>query len=235
MKDGTRYAKKVKKAFALLAPAARKHTLPEPMPPIDQLVLSQLSWNSTPTAAARALKKLSEEMIDLNELRVSTVREIAAMIREDHPSATECARDLSKSLHDIFRREHAVSLDSLLDMGRREAKQYLESLEGVNAYVAASLMLWSLGGHAIPVSQRLLRALKKEELVSPDAGGAEVQSFLERNISAADGKLFAVAMEKLAAQKGGRTASASKARGPAVSASCESKKVAAAARRRKKK
>jgi len=234
MKDGTRYAKKVKKVFAQLTPAARKHPIPEPTSPIEQLVLAQLAWDSTPTAAARAFKKLKEEMIDLNDVRVSTVREIAIVIRDDHPRANECARNLSKSLHDVFRREHAVTLDSLLNMGRREAKQYLESLDGVNHYVAASLMLWSLGGHAIPVSERLLRALKKEELVAPDAGGAEVQAFLERNISAADGKLFCVAMEKFASQKGGRSTSASRTSDAGSSAAKEAKKVAASRRRKKK-
>ena len=107
------------------------------------------------------------------------------------------ASALRRALNAIFRKEHAVNLDRLHSLGRREARQYLEDLDGVDACAAASVMLWSLGGHAIPVDQRLLDAMRREELVAPSATVAEVQAFLERNINANDAKTFCLLMQKL--------------------------------------
>ncbi len=202
MKNGSMYAKRVKECYKQLQPTVTTEPPSELSDPIEQLVVAQLGWDALPTTAQRACRKLTEQMIDLNEVRVSTPREIAAVIREFVPNPVECARNISRSLNSVFIRENAVNLGPLRDKGRREAREYLESLDGVNPYVAASVMLWSLGGHAIPVNQRLLRALQKEDLVDPDADVAVVQAFLERNVAAAEARMFCHVMEKLAAQKG---------------------------------
>jgi endonuclease III len=212
MKNGTLYAKRVKTYYRRLRGSAPKEPPPGSTDPLEQLMLAQLSWDASTSAAQKACRNLSEKMIDLNEVRVSTVREIASVIREYVPNPMECARSISRSLNDVFRRENRVSLEVLKDCGRRDARQYLESLNGVNAHAAASVLLWSLGGHAVPVNQRLLRALRKEDLVDPGAGVAEVQAFLERHVAAAEAKTFCLVMEKLAAQKGSPPASGKRAK-----------------------
>lgn len=202
MKNGAMYGKRVEGYFKKLKGTVSADPKDDTIRPIEQLMIAQLSWDAAPTNAQRAWRSLAEEMIDLNEVRVSTPREIAAVVRDFVPNAMECARGISLSLNGIYRRENTVDLGTLGAKGRREARQYLESLDGVNAYVAASVLLWSLGGHAIPVNQRLLRALRKEDLVDPEADSAVVQAFLERHVSAVDAKVFCQLMEKLAAQKG---------------------------------
>ena len=202
MKDGAQYAKRVREFYKRLRTVVTTEPPTEATDPLDQLVYAQLSWDAAPANAHKARRKLTEQMIDLNEVRVSTSREIAAVIREFVPNPMECARSISRSLNAIFDRENFVGLARLGEKGRREARQYLESLDGVNSYVSASVLLWSLGAHAIPVNQRLLRGLKKEQLVDPDADAAAVQAFLERHVAASEAKTFCRVMEKLAAQKG---------------------------------
>ncbi|MHC4062873.1 MAG: hypothetical protein ACYSUI_00010 [Planctomycetota bacterium] len=209
MKNGTAYARRVKRVYRKLRSAA-KEPLPEegadPPDPLDQYVLAMLGWETTPAQAARALAELTQHMVDLNEVRVATVREISTAIRNTVPNSMECARNISRSLNDIFRRENRVSLDSLRDKGRREARHYLESLQGAIPYATASVLLWSMGAHAMPVSRRLIDALRAEDLIDADAQPSEVQAFLERNIAASDAMHFCMTMERFADQHAAQSA-----------------------------
>ena len=101
---------------------------------------------------------------------------------------------LIDALQHLYDKENTLGMDRLDNMGRREARQYLESLNGMDEYAVATVMLWSLGGHAIPVNDAMLQTLCDEDLVNPDATRAEVQAFLERHISAAEGRLFVTVM-----------------------------------------
>lgn len=204
MRGGTEYAKRVRRVYKKVRESVGPPPEIKPTNPLEQLVLALLSWEASATDAAKAYRRLTEKMTDLNEVRVSSVREIAAVIREFTPNSTECARNISRALNAIFHRENGVTLDSIHDRGRREARQYLESLDGVTPYAAASVQLWSLGGHAIPVDRRLLEALRREGLADPEATPEVVQAFLERNIPAAKAKDFCHAMAKFAAGKPGR-------------------------------
>ena len=212
MKNGTLYAKRVKRVYKQLQTRDGPAISEESSPPVEQLVRALLGWESTPADADEAFVALNETMVDLNEVRVATVPEIEVVIRDLIPNSTQCARGISRSLNSIYRREHRVSLDQLRDKGRREARQYLESLNGISPYASASVLLWSLGAHAIPVRQKLLEALRSNNLIDPDAGPSDVQGFLERNIAAVEAKRFCLTMEKLVGQTAKSTAKAAAAK-----------------------
>ncbi|MCP4250609.1 MAG: hypothetical protein GY778_26500 [bacterium] len=213
MKNGTLYAKRVKRVYKQLQTRDGPSVSEEPSPPVEQLVRALLGWESTPAVADQAFRALFEKMVDFNEVRVATVPEIDIVIRDLVPNSSQCARSISRSLNSIYRREHRVNLDELRDKGRREARHYLESLNGISPFASASVLLWSLGAHAIPVRQGLLEALRSNDLIDPDAGPSEVQGFLERNIAAAEAKRFCLTMEKLVDQKPKAAASKNKATG----------------------
>ncbi len=206
MRRGTEYAKRVRRVYRKHRDGAGRRPETAPTEPLEQLVLALLSWEASDTAAAKAYRKLMVQMADLNEVRVSSVREIAAVILEFIPNSTDCAQNISSALDGIFRRENGISLSLLHGKGRREARQYLDSLEGVTPFAAAAVQLWSLGGHAITVNRRLLEALRRANLVDVEAAVEVVQAFLERNIPADQAKDFCHVMAKFALQKGPRVA-----------------------------
>lgn len=201
MKHGKEYAKRVQKLFNKLRReqgSAFTPTPPDP-DPLNQLLLALLGESTTETKARTALNVLNQRMVDMNELRVSPVSDVAEIISDYIPDATRAAAAICRALNSVFDREHTVSLDTLVQKGReakREAKQYLESLDGVGPYATATVMLNTLDAHAIPVDNLLLQVFKREKLVDPNAGVAEVQAFLERNISATEGPLFVALMKK---------------------------------------
>lgn len=133
---------------------------PEPAAdPIDEFVWSFLLWESTPTKATHALRRIRAETVDFNEFRVALPVEIRGMLGERYPMVTERSVRLRAALDDIFRKEHAVSLARLLTLTKRESRQQLDSIEATPPYVAARVQLVALGGHAVPLDQRTLDLL----------------------------------------------------------------------------
>lgn len=192
MKQGTAYAKLIKRLHHDLVKKHGKPPQREPMEPLQALLIGILAMDTPGAAKAHAMfQKLRERMVDLNEMRVTPVIELTAMIGNSLPNGEDKAGRIVMALNDVRRRQDTLDLSFLRQRGRREAREYLESLEGVTPYAAAFVVLFSLGGHAIPVDQLTVHILRQQKLVNEHADRVEVQSFLERNISAADAIEFA--------------------------------------------
>lgn len=199
MKDGTRYAGRFKRAYAKLRNAATIPRIPEWPDPIERLATAVLGVECGDDPASRAIKKLNEAMVDWNEVRTSYPSEIHRAIGNQIPSAEVRCGNLIRALNAIYNREHSVSLERLKTVGKREARHYFDELEGVDDYAGACVILWSLGGHAIPVGDRVLSALRESDLVHPSATRADVQAFLERHVAADKAKETCLVLETLKA------------------------------------
>ena len=211
MKSGTVYAAKLKKLYAKLRAAMPKPDIPEPDDPLHRLAVSILGIRAGEERATQAVNRALAEMVDWNEIRVSSAAELHRAIGNAVPDALQRCKLLVRALQAIYDKENRVSLDRLLTLRRRESKEFLDKLDGIDAFAAASVQLWSLGGHAIPVDDRLLDELRKAELVEPSADRAEVQAFLERNVSAADAKAFCILMRDWDASWTGKSRSKKRA------------------------
>jgi hypothetical protein len=151
-----------------------------------RLVYSFMAWESCPSRASQATRRLLGSVIDYNEMRVCLCDELAGMIGERYPRAAErCAR-LRSTLNELFRREHAVSLARATTLGKREAREYLESLEGMPPFVAARMGLVVLGGHAFPLDERLYQTLLEESALPEAMPIAEASNWLERQFRAGE-------------------------------------------------
>ncbi len=199
MKDGTRYAGRFKRAYTKLKQGAAIPELPEWPDPIERLATAILGVESGDGPASRAIKKLNEVMVDWNEVRASYPSEIHRVIGNQVAQAELRSGELIRALNAIYNQEHVVSLDRLKTVGKREARHYFEQLDGIDAYASASVILWSLGGHAIPVGDRVLAVLRESDLVHPSANRADVQAFLERHVAADKAKETCLVLETLKA------------------------------------
>lgn len=195
------------KAFeALLKRLRSEHGDPPPDPAHEgrpesaspllwQLVFSILAWEASPARAVAACKRLHAEVIDYNELRVCLPDEIATIIGERYSRAIERATRLRSTLNDLFRRQHAVSLDHLTTMNKRDARAYLESLEGCPAYAAARVTLFELDGHAMPVDHRLMNALGAHHALPETDDVHTASTWLERQLRTGEAKQAAQLLE----------------------------------------
>lgn len=201
MKDGTRYADRLKKAYAKAIHGVSDADIPDSADPIRSLAAGILGTDGGPDRAERQLNKALSSVVDWNEIRVSNAQEVGELMGDTSPDSLRRCQNLIDALQAIYDRENKVSLDRVKSLGRRESRQFLESLKGVDEYAVACVVLWSFGGHAIPVWNNILGSLREAELVHPSATRSEIQAFLERNIPAADARAFVLKVGALASGK----------------------------------
>ncbi len=154
--------------------------------PIDVLVLSLLMWESTAAKAKTAYERIQQRIVDFNDLRVSMPQEITGFIGSRYPRAEERSQRLRAVLRNIYHREHAVSLERLGTMGKREIKKYLHSLDGIVPFAADRVMLLCFGTHCIPVDENLQSALLKTGACEESLDLSELSSWLSRQVKASE-------------------------------------------------
>lgn len=191
LKKLTSLLKRLKSKYAPAPADAADPSTPAPAPlgadPIlTELLVSMLLWDAASAQARHALKRLHEHLVDLNELRVCVPEEIAEILGEKYPLGPERSLRLRSALSDIYQREHCVQLSHLPGLGKREARGYLESLDGVPAFAAARTFALALGGHAVPVDHRLRDLLLAENVAEEGHTCGTLQAWLERSIGADD-------------------------------------------------
>lgn len=166
------------------APPTRAIDAGEPV--LGELVWSFLLWESTTARAHAAAKRIASAIVDFNELRVCLPDELVRLLGERYPRAAERALRLRAALSDVVRREHGMSLQRLESLGKREARAYLESLDGVPPFVAARVTAAALGGHAVPVDERLLARLIDAEILTQGTDVVGAGAALDRRVRADD-------------------------------------------------
>ncbi|MBI1189983.1 MAG: hypothetical protein GC200_04785 [Tepidisphaera sp.] len=201
----------LKKLTSLLKRVRSKYAPPaaEPAAPVlgadrvlTELLISMLLWDATTGQARHACKRLHEHLVDLNDLRVCVPEETAEILGEKYPAGLERAMRLRSLLGDIYNREHAVQLTGLEGLGKREARAYLESLEGVTHFAAARTFAIALSGHAAPVDNRLRELLVSEGVASEEMSCTALSTWLERSIGADDMPESVVALQAWADEEG---------------------------------
>ena len=190
MKNSSEYSKKLRRLYNSLK---RKYPKIQPITHddlVEALIYSIVSENLTARAAQTAMKRLAENFVDFNDLRVSRSEEIIETLGEDTPETKQIASSLTRALAAVFNRYNTLSLEALKNIGKRPAKQALGQMDGTSRFVVNYCVLTALHGHAIPLTGRMLEYLRDDELVHPDADEQEIEGFLTRQIPARNGYEF---------------------------------------------
>lgn len=190
MKNSSEYSKKLRRLYNSLK---RKYPKIQPVTHddlVEALIYSIVSENLTARAAQTAMKRLAENFVDFNDLRVSRSEEIIETLGEDTPETKQIASSLTRALAAVFNRYNTLSLEALEKIGKRPAKQALGQMDGTSRFVVNYCVLTALHGHAIPLTSRMLEYLRDNELVHPDADEQEIEGFLTRQIPARNGYEF---------------------------------------------
>ncbi|MHC4399552.1 MAG: hypothetical protein ACYTG0_07725 [Planctomycetota bacterium] len=126
---------------------------------------------------------------DWNEIRVSTVRELAeAMVCLPGPPAA--ANRVKRVLQSVFESAYSFDLEDLRKQNLGSAVERIKRLDGTTPFSVAYVVQSALGGHAIPVDAGVLRALHVVELVTEKDVKAGVVPGLERAIIKSKGLEF---------------------------------------------
>lgn len=155
-------------------------------PAIQELLFSFFLWESSQAKAEQAMRRVTEAVVDYNELRICMLDDLIELLSSRYPRAEERSLRLLATLNDLFKREHEVSLLRIATMPKREARNFLLSLEGIPHFVASRVSLLCFGAHAFPLDERLCCILAGESVVPDDAVLDEATSWMERTVRAGD-------------------------------------------------
>ena len=105
MKDGTRYAGRLRKAYAKIKHSISEADIPEPGDPIRCLALGILGSDHGPVRAERQINKALGAVVDWNEIRVSNVHEVAELLGDTGTESLRRSQNVHWQPTDIGRQE----------------------------------------------------------------------------------------------------------------------------------
>jgi endonuclease III len=204
LKNATKRADDLRSLFKRLL----KQYQPEPKQPQDALqalVRGAMSFDVSDAKAEEAVRLISKEFVDLNELRVATDLEIQELLGTRYPAIERRVAMITQSLNNIFEREHTMSLDRLKTISRRDARQFLRELPEIHPFVEGYVMLFAFEGHAIPTDDLMVSYLKEQGIVEENATVEDAQKFLEHHMKAEECHDFYVVLRKVVSDDKERT------------------------------
>lgn len=210
MKDSAEHGAQLKRLCNRIRREMGTPTVPAGQDPTTELVLACLSASSTEGKARAALNRLRSNFVDFNELRVCRPEEIAEILGKNFPQGHGVAETILVVLRELFDLRDSLDLAEFAEGGKRDAKIFLERMENASPYMVASVMLHSLGAHAFPVNTGMMEMLRGEEVITRKADAANVQGFLERQLSATTIRKTYALLKKYADSYRGKAKASSK-------------------------
>lgn len=149
-------------------------------------------------AADEAFAKLQETYFDWNEVRVTTVAELAEVLAPLHEPAVAAQR-LKKLLQSVFETHYSFDIDELKKQNLGKAVKRIEKYDGATPFVVGYVTQAALGGHAIPVDAAALDLLLMIGVITDAEHARKQVPGLERAIAKSKGVEFASLLHQLAA------------------------------------
>lgn len=190
MKDSRTYGQRTSKLFRSLKQKYPKVKKIEFDDPAYALVYAIVSERTRASTAKTILRRIERHFVDLNDLRVSRTEEVLEVLGSRGEDSRKTASVLTQVLNSIYNRYNMVSLAQILEVGKRQGRKQLEKLDGLSSFAINYCFLMALGGHSIPLTEKMIGYLRAGELVHPDATDDEIVGFLERQITAANAYEF---------------------------------------------
>jgi len=180
--------KVLKKHYAPVNPAADRGVL-------EQLMYACCLENAPFDKADEAFARLGQLFFDWNEIRVSTVHEIAEAVK-GLPHPKPAARNLKRMLQSVFEAQYSFDLESLTKQNIGKSVKRLAKF-GVTPFAIAYVTQNALTGHAIPVDDGVLKTMYVLGVINEAEAEKRVVPGLERAISKAKGVEFGSLIHQL--------------------------------------
>ena len=180
--------KVAKKHFELIKPPADR-------PVMEHMLYACCLEDTEYEAADEVFAKLQQDYFEWNEVRVTTVKELAEVMKKVYQPEV-AALKLRRTLHGMFEAHYQFDLEFLKRDNLGRAMQTMERYRGITPFVVSYTAQSGLAGHAIPVDNALLYllyvigAINEAELekrkipglarIIPKAKGVEFSSYVHQ-------------------------------------------------------
>lgn len=148
---------------------------------LDHLLFACLLENSPPEAAEQVFATLQKEYYDWNEVRVSTVGELAEVTRP-LVDPLDAANRLKQTLHSVFETIYQFDLETLKKQNIGQAAKQLNKYIGTTPFAVSYVTQMALGGHSVPVNRGLLTSMHVIGVITDGEAQKGVIPGLERAI-----------------------------------------------------
>jgi endonuclease-3 len=171
--------------IAKLQTALKKHYKPAPAQPtrplLEHVLYGSLLEDAPSDLADEGMAKCEQEFFDWNEVRVTTVTELAQVLSR-LPDPVKAAHRMKSNLQGIFEEFYTFDLDHLKKENLGKAVNKFEKMSGMTPFVLSYTIQHGLGGHSIPIDYSAMVILLSTEIASqPEAATGKVPG-LERAI-----------------------------------------------------
>jgi len=150
-------------------------------PPLDELILTILSQNTTDKSAYAAFRRLRSRFSTWEELLSSQPEEVAELIRPAGLGPTK-ARRLMALLEGLKREDASLRLDFLHEWPVERAYEFLTGFSGVGLKTAACVLLFACGKPTFPVDTHVFRVATRLGIDNSSRTRDELQRFLEKTV-----------------------------------------------------
>jgi len=179
----------LKQKYALIAAAlTEEYGYPDwrpHLPPVDELVNTILSQNTSDTNRDRAFEALKARFPTWEAVRDADPQAVIAAIRPAGLANQKGPR-IQAALRCLTESQGRITLDHLRDMPLEEAKQWLTAINGVGPKTAAIILLFSLGRPAFPVDTHVHRVTRRLGLIGGQTTAEQAHLELERIVPPED-------------------------------------------------
>jgi len=174
---------KVAKCIATLE---KEYGVPQPdeIDPVDLLVMTILSQNTSDTNSLRAFAILKKAFCGYEKVLAASDEAVADSIRVGGLAEIK-ARRIKEALSRIKQDAGTISLSFLADMEKDEAMAYLLSLPGVGPKTASVVLLFAFSMPFLPVDTHVYRVSRRLGLLGEDVRLEKAQPILERIVPVA--------------------------------------------------
>jgi endonuclease III len=146
--------------------------------PVEELVYTVLSQNTSDVNSGRAFAALKERFPTWDELARARPAQVAATIRPGGLANIKAPRILA-IVREIRHRDGTVNLDWMHEASDREVADYLLSLPGVGPKTAACVLAFSLQRPALPVDTHVHRVAGRLGFLPPGTSAAAAHAIME--------------------------------------------------------
>lgn len=188
--------------FARLHKTLKKHyrpVNPDPKRPVlEHLVFACVLEDARYEPAEEAFAALVHGFFDWNEVRVTSISELAEVMAA-LPDPRAASNRVKRILQAVFEDAYSFDLEDRRKKNLGPTVKWLEKLDGSTPFVVNYVVQSALGGHAIPIDRGALEVLRLTNCISDAEAEAGAAPGLERAIPKAKGVEFGSLLHQLGA------------------------------------
>lgn len=149
--------------------------------PLDLLVMTILSQNTTDVNSLKAYRSLKSAFPDYEDILISREKDIARLIKVGGLGEIKAQR-IREALQRIKYDSSSLDLSFLEGLGKEAAMEYLLSLPGVGTKTASVVLLFGFGFPFMPVDTHVYRVSQRLGLIPKGASLEKAQRILEGTV-----------------------------------------------------